>query len=71
MLSTEKSFLSVKEVAEDMGKSTNYVRKWIKAGVIPAYKIGHTNFIPVKAYNDWQSLESILNFTKGGENKSK
>lgn len=37
--------LSVAEVADMLGISTKGVYRWIKDGVIPAYKVGRTWFL--------------------------
>jgi excisionase family DNA binding protein len=40
MLAAQERFYSLEEVAEQLGVSERTVRRWIKSGVLPAYKPG-------------------------------
>lgn len=52
---TEKDKLgyTVAEAASAVGMSVDFIRKEIRIGQLPAYKIGSKNIIPAEDLRDW------------------
>lgn len=53
MITIEKRYLTVYEVAMYLGFSTSAVRKWVRQGMIPFNKVNGGIRFDIKRINNW------------------